>query len=232
MKNSMITGFHDFPFTGETVKLVREFLDLEDLGKRLEIERSEARKALIGLQKEGLLGAPVKVAKADRATRLSAAREKVIDHESKIEALEELKSEKRQQIFEAMRADRDVRLQKIPELKEAASTRLGEAQRGFLTAMAAAAVAQGLYLGNFNGARSSGPELAGYLSSNKDDWDFYQSEIDRVLKEKGLSDRFSSAHEMFQALVIEGVRLQETEVSEVHVDQVIDWVREGNQIIS
>jgi hypothetical protein len=178
-----------FPLSEGTEEVLAELIRLDEIAAEFATGEAAARETLRKLQAERV-GALVKSqgassAGTERAVEMQAARDRILDSQSAIEACQVKRSELLPRILLSMKADKAARVKELREEVNKLCTEEAELKRKFIVALAAAAVAQMEYMGWWNRIKKSGPGLNG--GKDAEGQRFFESEIDRLCAESGLS---------------------------------------------
>lgn len=179
----------NFLLSADTEGLLAELIRLDEIAVEFVSGEAAARETLRKLQAERV-GALVKdlgasSAGTERAVEMQAARDKILDAQSAIEACQAKRSELLQRIQVSMKADKAARAKELREKNSKLRAAETELKREYITALAIAAVKQMQFLGWWDRMKKSSPGLNG--GKDPEGQRFYESEIDRLCAESGLN---------------------------------------------
>ena len=123
---------------------------------------------------------------SERAVEMQAARDRILDAQSAIEACQARRSELLQRIQVSMKADKAARAAELQAKYTELVGKNVKLKREFITALAAAAVAQMKYSGWQDRLKKTGPFIK--TVSDPEAQNFFESEIERLWKEAKLEE--------------------------------------------
>lgn len=178
-----------FLLSDGTEALLAELIRLDEISAEFATSECASKETLRKLQAQRV-GALVKAqgassAEAERTVEMQAARDRILDAQSAIEACQDKRSELLQRIQLSMKADKAARVKELRE--ENSKLRAAELalKREYIKALAVAAVKQMQFLGWWDLMKKSSPGFNG--GKDPEGQRFYESEIDRLCVESGLN---------------------------------------------
>ena len=183
--------FRGFTLMGDLLEAISGDIRLDEIEAQFVADESAGKETLRKLQSERV-GALVKApgnssTGAGRTVDIQAARERILDAQSAIEACHATRAEIRQRILLGMEADAKARAKEAAAEGLRLRNTLVELKRDYLLAMVAAAIAQMKYKGFWELMKRNGPGI-GRLDA--EDRTFFESEIDKLCAESGLNAEY------------------------------------------
>lgn len=172
-----------FPSSAETEARIAEIIKLDEIASDLAVQEAAARVALRTLQDKRIDALLKPEMVSPGSVEIKAGTERLWDLQSAVEACRAKRSELLKGALSSLLADQKRRHTEF--LSEAATLRDEEAKlrTAWLTAMAAAALAQMKLLGFWKEMGIRGP---GFIRLENGEWAFFRSEIDRLSAEEGI----------------------------------------------